>query len=227
MKDAKDQKEFARETGALSSPAAGDPATPQTESGIDARQGEEAAARTENKKNAPRAQKSRAGVQRLVRVWTAVRDRPSLSLSLHIVSHVSVAAAAVAFFGLLIRAASRSEQRAVLLFVLSLAAFIAASVLRAILNFPRPYEVYPIFGGRAPRALGGKSFPSRHAFSIFLIATLLVPEALWVALVLYGLGVLLSAARVLLGIHFPRDVICGAMLGALLGFLTVVLLSGV
>ena len=46
--------------------------------------------------------------------------------------------------------------------------FIAVSLLRALLNAPRPYEVFALPPVIA-KDTKGKSFPSRHAFSIFVI----------------------------------------------------------
>lgn len=92
--------------------------------------------------------------------------------------------------------------------------FAAMSLARRALNFPRPYEVY----GLPPllhKETQGKSFPSRHVFSICVIGTsmLYILPPLGVALLI--LGALLAAARVASGVHFVRDVAAGAVLGVL------------
>lgn len=99
-----------------------------------------------------------------------------------------------------------------------LVAFVLLSVLRAWLNAPRPYEVFeskPVL----PKSTKGKSFPSRHVFSIFTIAvTFLVACPLSaVGIVIVILGVLLAILRVVCGVHFPKDVIAGALLGVFAG----------
>ncbi|MDO4869590.1 MAG: phosphatase PAP2 family protein [Bacillota bacterium] len=90
--------------------------------------------------------------------------------------------------------------------------FILVSAFRYILNAPRPYEVT----GREPiikRKGTGKSFPSRHTFSTFVIAvTVFYFWPVWG--ILTGIaGALLATARVLGGVHFLRDVIAGAAIG--------------
>ena len=102
---------------------------------------------------------------------------------------------------------------------------VMVSILRKLINAPRPYEIYDFFEA-PPRKGSGCSFPSRHAYSSFVIAVL---AWLWhpaISISLLALALCLCVLRVLLGIHFVRDVICGAAIGiiaAVIGILTVVL----
>lgn len=96
--------------------------------------------------------------------------------------------------------------------------FAAVSVFRAVVNVPRPYEKFNL-----PPALGkdtkGKSFPSRHVFSIYIIAMTVLyvyPDA---GLLLGILGLVLAVIRVVGGVHEPRDVIAGALAGIGCGLL--------
>lgn len=102
--------------------------------------------------------------------------------------------------------------------------FVLLSIFRSIINAPRPYEMPgaepPIIKKDAP----GKSFPSRHVFSIFIIAV--TAFQVWPAAgILIGIaGVILAYCRVAGGVHFPRDVIAGALIGigcGVIGFLLV------
>ncbi len=95
--------------------------------------------------------------------------------------------------------------------------FVLVSIFRSWYDAPRPYEIPgaepPLIKKDAP----GKSFPSRHIFSIFVIAV----TFFWVWPVpgiLIGIaGILLAWSRVAGGVHFPRDVIAGALIGVFSG----------
>ena len=79
---------------------------------------------------------------------------------------------------------------------------------------PRPYQVVnSIFAGADP--LDRFSFPSGHtlhavAFSIIAIAY--YPALAWL---LVSFSVLVAISRLVLGLHYPSDVLAGAGLGAL------------
>lgn len=96
--------------------------------------------------------------------------------------------------------------------------FVMVSIFRNFINAPRPYEVadtVPII----KKETKGKSFPSRHVFSVFVIATTLFYIYKPVGILLMLAGILLAILRVVGGVHFPRDVIAGAIIGILSGFL--------
>ena len=94
--------------------------------------------------------------------------------------------------------------------------FILVSLFRKVFNARRPYEKYGI-----PSALKkdtvGKSFPSRHVFSVFVIATTLYAVNPVLSAVLLVLGIVLSIIRVVGGVHFIKDVAAGAVIGVACG----------
>lgn len=80
---------------------------------------------------------------------------------------------------------------------------------------------------RETRVIGareaGLSFPSGHTTQAFFLTTIGVRylEAPFpVALGFYGLAVVVGYTRVYLGVHYPRDVIAGAVLGLIWGGLS-------
>ena len=105
-------------------------------------------------------------------------------------------------------------------FLVPAAGFAAVTVFRKLINAKRPYEVLKI-EPLIRRNKEGESFPSRHAFSIFMVA--MAAGYVWTAagILFLSLGVLLAVTRVVGGVHFPRDVIAGAAIGicwGLVGF---------
>lgn len=102
------------------------------------------------------------------------------------------------------------------------AVFGGGSVLRAVLNRPRPYQ-QPGFTPLLPKETEGKSFPSRHALSGAVIAMAWLPVNPAVAGVLTVSALAICITRVLAGVHWVRDVAAGAALGFGLGALGMLL----
>lgn len=94
--------------------------------------------------------------------------------------------------------------------------FAFVTVFRKFCNARRPYEALDI-QPLLVRRKKGQSFPSRHTFSIFMIAMALGYVWMPVGIVFLLLGVLLGSIRVIGGVHFPRDVIAGAVVGIAIG----------
>ena len=104
--------------------------------------------------------------------------------------------------------------------------FVALTVMRLMINAPRPYELLEFYE-KKPKNKAGRSFPSRHVFSVFVIATVMMPTSAFLGSLLAVLGVALAVMRVLLGVHFIRDVAAGAAIGVIsgvIGLLTLLLI---
>ena len=97
--------------------------------------------------------------------------------------------------------------------------FALVTALRKAVNAPRPYEVFGV-APVIPKDTQGNSFPSRHTFSIFVIAMTFRAccTLAWAGPVMLAAGVVLAAIRVVSGVHFPRDVVVGALCGVLAGW---------
>jgi membrane-associated phospholipid phosphatase len=142
-----------------------------------------------------------------------ISKRGGLSRFLQIFSH-AVSALSVLAFGYLSILTLRESAIAFLELCIILGVpFLAVTVIRKAINAPRPYEIYDFYED-PPKNKRGCSFPSRHAYSAFAIGTFLCFESplLGGILLLFALG--MCTARVLLGIHFIRDVLTGALVGA-------------
>lgn len=151
--------------------------------------------------------------------WAApLRGRPGVVRALNIVNHGIVVVFYAAYALLLGWACVSDPWRLVPLVGVTAVGFAAVSFFRRRFNAPRPYECCSI----APliaRDGAGKSFPSRHAFSAFAIAASWFAASAPVAVVLLVAAVVLAICRVLGGVHFPRDVVVGALIGSATGAL--------
>ena len=151
--------------------------------------------------------------------WAApLRGRPGVVRALNIVNHGIVVVFYAAYALLLGWACVSDPWKLAPLVGVNAVGLAAVSFFRRRFNAPRPYECCSI----APliaRDGAGKSFPSRHAFSAFAIAASWFAASAPVAVVLLVAAVVLAICRVLGGVHFPRDVVVGALIGSATGAL--------
>jgi undecaprenyl-diphosphatase len=84
--------------------------------------------------------------------------------------------------------------------------------LKMVFQRPRPYETYDDV--RTPNGTEGSfSLPSSHASLAFAGATILsdaYPQWTWPA---YGWATLVAVSRVYNGVHYPTDILAGALVG--------------
>ena len=71
---------------------------------------------------------------------------------------------------------------------------------------------------------GGKyGFVSSHAANTFAVAAFLTPALSknhnWIGIVLYLWAFISSYSRIYLGFHYPGDILCGALLGIMIGLI--------
>ena len=116
----------------------------------------------------------------------------------------------------------RGVTAAVHMVLVGLAGTVVYKLLKAGTLRPRPYSVQPdITVCAAP--LDQFSFPSGHtlhATAFTLVAVSYYP-ALWPLLAPFAL--LVAASRVVLGLHYPSDVLAGALIGAAFAVLSTLL----
>ncbi len=102
------------------------------------------------------------------------------------------------------------------LVVVPLLGFLVVSGFRAAFDAPRPYELLDM-DPLIKKATVGQSMPSRHLFSMAMIAMCWLYWCAPVGVVLLLLCAVMGYIRVVGGVHFPRDVIAGALGGVILG----------
>jgi len=95
------------------------------------------------------------------------------------------------------------------------------SVLKLSVNRPRPFVDYPAFFIQKDKSVGPHSFPSGHTTFAFATATNLSfsYKKWYVAVPAYAYASIVGYSRMHLGVHYPSDVLVGAVIGVGSGFL--------
>lgn len=89
---------------------------------------------------------------------------------------------------------------------------------------PRPYMSYSSIK-KGAQVLDEFSFPSGHTLHAVTFSVVLVAYSPLLASVFVPVALLTAASRVILGVHYPSDVLFGIALGLLHGWLAVVVLG--
>lgn len=150
-----------------------------------------------------------------------MREDETISEMLRLISISSVVVAAYAVGYLLVSLLGKAPLDALKIALVLLVPLLLVSLVRALVKAPRPFEVYGIEPPKG-RHSKGRSFPSRHAHCAFAVASVMIFYQPVFGALLFAVGLSAALARVFMGLHFPRDVIAGALTGAvssLLGML--------
>ena len=96
--------------------------------------------------------------------------------------------------------------------------FLLLSVVRKKLNRKRPYEDWEI-DALIHRDGTGCSMPSRHVFSAAVIAMCILRQNAVAGIFFLAIAAAIAVVRVFGGVHYPRDVIAGYLVGVAAGLL--------
>jgi undecaprenyl-diphosphatase len=94
------------------------------------------------------------------------------------------------------------------------AALLVAHVVSILVDRPRPFVAHPVIHPFLAHAADA-SFPSDHATAAFAIAGVLYLRGgvRWLPVLIAAVA--LAVSRVLIGLHYPGDVLAGALIGSL------------
>jgi len=107
----------------------------------------------------------------------------------------------------------RGRNEALLYLSLLVVAWGLALTLKPIFAVPRPEDI------RFVTCTTGYSMPSGHTLMAFASAVFLHPRAGKLKLLVWVFAILVSLSRIFIGVHYPSDVLVGALIGCLLGLL--------
>jgi membrane-associated phospholipid phosphatase len=135
------------------------------------------------------------------------------------VSQISIGAPILIFGTGLIEKNQELKQKGLMIGASFLATTIIATGLKHAVNRARPFETYPEI--QKLSAGGSYSFPSGHTSDAFSTATSLSLEfpKWYVIAPSYTYAALVGYSRMHLGVHYPSDVLAGAVVGAGSAFL--------
>ena len=122
----------------------------------------------------------------------------------------------------------QGPRRAVLLLAGAAVALAVSQALKRVCCRPRPSEGACGHAGLRPLVEDPDvfSFPSGHTAVAFAVAVALADPSGALGTVVLALAAGIGASRVYLGAHYPRDVVAGAGLGALSGWVARMVVSG-
>ena len=96
--------------------------------------------------------------------------------------------------------------------------FVLVSVVRKLLNAPRPYEAWQI-NPLIKKDTKGQSMPSRHVFSATIISMAVLRLNPILGILFLVLSLVIAICRVIGGVHYPHDVAAGYLIGIICGLL--------
>jgi len=94
------------------------------------------------------------------------------------------------------------------------AALLVGALISQLADRPRPFVADPQIHAFLHHA-ADPGFPSDHATAAFAIAGVLVLRLGWAGVPVLVAAAALAVSRVLLGLHYPGDVLAGALIGTL------------
>lgn len=157
--------------------------------------------------------------ERYTKLMSWVKNNKLMASSIPVINDWTTRVVYIVFLVSLATLGLDMDKRAIRVVLVCGISFVIVSVFRKLYNQPRPYTTYgvPSFEKKDKK---GESMPSRHVFSAFVIAMAMLYIADYLLLgIMLVCGILMAVGRVLSGVHYPKDVIAGAIVGIVSGYI--------
>jgi undecaprenyl-diphosphatase len=123
---------------------------------------------------------------------------------------------------LMTKGGTRGRTAALLLIpLLFISDQMSSSIIKPLVGRLRPCQTFPPEEIHLLVGCGGLGFPSSHAVNNFAVATMFASFYPRIKVWLFAWASLIAISRVVVGVHYPADVIGGALLGVGVGVLVV------
>lgn len=96
--------------------------------------------------------------------------------------------------------------------------FVLVNFIRMLRFRPRPFT-YENFNALIPYDYDKTSFPSGHASFYFALSAIIYAYNKKAGMFFFAASFLISLGRVFVGVHWPSDIVVGAVLGVVIGWL--------
>ncbi len=113
----------------------------------------------------------------------------------------------------------KKREEAVHVLIAAIIAGSLALIIKELFNIPRPYIVSGIIP-LAGDSVRTSSFPSLHSTLAFTLATTVSLHQRKSGIILFVIAAIIAIGRVFAVVHYPFDVIAGAILGTSVSLLT-------
>lgn len=127
-------------------------------------------------------------------------------------------------FGILVLQGSRGMQAVLHMAVAGLCGTLLYKWLKAKTLRPRPYQVRQEIN-MAALPLDKFSFPSGHTLHAVLFSVIALNHYPQLSVILLPFTLMVALSRVVLGLHYPSDVVAGALIGATVAGLSFLFVS--
>ncbi len=120
---------------------------------------------------------------------------------------------------------SKKWKEVLLSFFVAGVAWCASKVLKVLIHIDRPFTALPNVKSLITES--GYAFPSGHATFFMALGVAIFFSHKKAGLIFIALALIIGIARILVGVHYPTDVLGGFVLGGLIAYLVAYFLKNV